>query len=754
MPDANINTCPLAEGRSGASVYRVNVISKNETLTGNYIVKVCNIPESDEKSEAYKANVLYKRAPDFSQHLVKVEAEAEVDGKAVIIYNQANNSVMDMVAFSELSGDVLAKYVKQVSSDLLSLMNKERKTEKAADDFFHSLLAKQLGKSGRFEDRIRDLLENPEAECVVLNGEVFPNPLCFVKNVSKLQQCLSNHIFLRGMVHGDMHGYNLIASSNTYSLIDYDDVMEDAYLFYDHAYFEFSIFYDYSKDNDLKRWNILLDSLIGPSFLKKADICENFKEYMVRNAICEGIKNWMEEEHLEKMRDYIELQFMMARIAAGINFFCKKNCTEREKQIKVLFYITYCCKLFAEKTGYQYEENNISSLRVPPEYTDTEELWEGFVKFTNYVPILITDDQYCGENCVKPENICAINWQLVIDIGSEQDNLEIYKYFLKNCKTRTVRRIDATSEKRAESFSNTLNFLTIRKSTDKSYRSLWRDYKNAVTDVLKKLLSENPRVPLVFIFDCSAGASAFKDQLINVLCDLKMPEATRIVSLRTLFSKDMKEEIPELEDHHKWHFVEHEDANLVHVGLTCKAYLGQPGNVTERSANLPSINGIYTFSNKDLNSFETCIELVYSGCERSWGNRTNCSGLDMSGGGDSLGEAFYKGNEATWNDIANHRDLMLVDDAKYREICEKLSKLLSDTSPRVKTTVLFHGAGSGGTTLSKRILWDFKEQFPCARLKKYSSRTAEILTEIYRNTGKCAYYCQLNQVLLLFPTRS
>lgn len=375
VSDDNIDSCLLTEGRSGANVYRVKVTSRRERLTGSYIVKICDIPERKEKKEAYKANVLYQGAPDFSQHLVKVEAETEVDGKTVIIYNQANNSVMDMVAFSELSGDVFDKYVKQVSFDLLSLMNKDRKTDGTAGDFFHCLLAKQLGENGRFESRIKNLLTEPEAESVALNGKVFPNPFCFVKNVSKLQQCLSSQIFLKGMAHGDMHGYNLIASSDTYSLIDYDGVLEVAYLFYDQAYFEFSIFYDNSKDNDLKRWNIMLDYLISPSFLKKASLCENYKEYIVRNAICEGIKNWMKEEHLEKMKDDIELQFLMTRIAAGINFFCKKNCTERGKQIKVLFYIAYCCKLFAEKTGYEYDENNISSLRVPPEYTDTEELW-------------------------------------------------------------------------------------------------------------------------------------------------------------------------------------------------------------------------------------------------------------------------------------------------------------------------------------------------------------------------------------------
>ncbi len=158
ISDDNIKAYPLTEGRSGADVYRIKVTSRRDRLTGSYIVKVCNRAEREEEKESYKANILYQGASDFSQHLVKVEAEKEVDGKNVIIYHQANDSVRDMVAFSELSGDVLAKYVRQVSFDLLFWMNKDKKTEGTVGDFFHCLLAKQLGKNGRFGSRIRDLL--------------------------------------------------------------------------------------------------------------------------------------------------------------------------------------------------------------------------------------------------------------------------------------------------------------------------------------------------------------------------------------------------------------------------------------------------------------------------------------------------------------------------------------------------------------------------------------------------------------------
>lgn len=250
------------------------------------------------------------------------------------------------------------------------------------------------------------------------------------------------------------------------------------------------------------------------------------------------------------------------------------------------------------------------------------------------------------------------------------------------------------------------------------------------------MLSANPQIPVIFIFDCSNDSLKFRNQLVNDLCDLKLPGYTRMVSLRAEFSREIKDEMRELEDLHKWHFVECVGADLKHVAQACGIYFNQT-NCEERVANLPAINGIYTLSEKDLIYFESCLELVYSGCERIQGSASEYGEFDVSGMGESLGEAFYKGNEATWNDIAKHRDLDLLDSKKYKEGCKRLEELLGDKPPRVKTSVLLHGAGAGGTTLSKRILWDFKEQYPCARLKKYSPQAASMLAEIYQRTGKC-----------------
>lgn len=458
-------------------------------------------------------------------------------------------------------------------------------------------------------------------------------------------------------------------------------------------------------------------------------------EYMVRNAVCASISDWVESANLENEKDDIEIQFLMARIAAGINFFCKKNCAEIGKQVKVLLYISHCFRLLLEKIDFSYDENDISCLNLPAAFTNTEDLWDNFLKFTNYVSVLVTDDIYTSNNIAELKGLCNVQWSLVVDIGQEKNEPILYKTFLENSKIASVKRVDLIAGKMADTFAYSLNVLSLRSSEGSSYSKLWRNYGKQVLKNLKQLLSENPQVPLVLIFDCSKESLAFRDQLINHLCDLHLPSATRFVSLRTRFSEALHQESKELESDHRWHFIEHFDATLVNVAQSCDIYLNTAYR-TVYSANLPALDGICIFSEEDLLNFSSSLELVYSGCEYTARGEKSPMGFDMSGEGDSLGEAFYKGNEVSWNDIANHRDLMLLEENKYRHLRERLLKHLEENSPRVRRLSIVHGAGTGGTTLSKRILWDLKDTIPCMRLKKYSPRTADMLLEIYRRTGK------------------
>lgn len=735
VSDQNIEQKVLTDGRSGADVYSLKVQSKRKRLSGCYIVKVCPSASKQTESEADKARRFYDYSPRFSEHLVKVEAKQHINGKDVIIYNHANESRLNSVAFSDLDGEHLARYTECVSRELLSVLNEDTQIGGTVEDFFQSLLAKQLGEGGRFTERMEMLLERPDAECIVLNGAVYPNPFHLIKNMDCWSNCLSDIHLFQGAVHGDLHGHNLLATEQNYSIIDFDSSSVNSYLLFDHAYFEFSIFYDNSKDNDLKPWDAMLKQLITPSVFEQAELREHYLECKVRNAVCAGIAQWAKEMDLNKQRDDIEVQFLLARIAAGINFFCKKTCASQERQRKVLFFICYCFKLLLEKIKYSIDENDVSTLSISSAFTDVQNLWEDAFKFTNYIPILVTDDRYTPENFNQLKSLCCVQWAMVVDVGLEEHESVVYKSLLETVNTKPVKRIDIFSGKSAESINHTLNVLSIRKPVNIEYASLWRTCGKQVLNHLSRLLSSNPQVPLVLVFDCSRDALPFRNQLIDRLCDLSLPIASRFVALRASFSKDFSLEMDTLETENRWRFVQHPGASLLHAAQSCSLYL-QELSETEVSANLPSINGISVFSKEDLLNFSSSIELVYAGCERFYDSRARQVGFDMSGGGDSLGEIFYKGGEATWNDIANHRDLRLLEDKRYRELITRLMKMVDETSPRIRKVRLIHGAGTGGTTLSKRILWDLKEYVPCIRLKKYVAGTANMLLEIYKRTGK------------------
>ena len=117
-----------------------------------------------------------------------------------------------------------------------------------------------------------------------------------------------------------------------------------------------------------------------------------YKEYQVRNGVCNGILDWMKKHWQENLVEDLELQLMLARIAAGINFFSKKSCADRPRQLKILLYMACCFRLLLDRLGVPYDTSHVSSLMGAEEAAETEELWEGFVKYTSYIPVLITDD--------------------------------------------------------------------------------------------------------------------------------------------------------------------------------------------------------------------------------------------------------------------------------------------------------------------------------------------------------------------------
>lgn len=79
--------------------------------------------------------------------------------------------------------------------------------------------------------------------------------------------------------------------------------------------------------------------------------------------------------------------------------------------------------------------------------------------------------------------------------------------------------------------------------------------------------------------------------------------------------------------------------------------------------------------------------------------------------------SFYKGSVITWRDLAEQKDLSRTN---LENIRKRLEAKLQDN--RLAEIHLIHEAGSGGTTVARRIAFDFSSRYPTVVLRKYQSK--------------------------------
>jgi hypothetical protein len=129
------------------------------------------------------------------------------------------------------------------------------------------------------------------------------------------------------------------------------------------------------------------------------------------------------------------------------------------------------------------------------------------------------------------------------------------------------------------------------------------------------------------------------------------------------------------------------------------------------------------------------IELVYRGIEKE--------GKDQNTTDD-----FFKGGTITWADLAEEKDII-------RNSYEGITKRLRTELERNKTQEieLIYEAGAGGTTIARRIAYDFCDSYPTVILKQYEPRkTIAGLRIIYDHYTKSSL--PLLIILELFELKS
>ena len=539
--------------------------------------------------------------------------------------------------------------------------------------------------------------------------------------------------FLCGNVHGDLHRRNIMCQTieqkkQEYFLIDYDSFSNKGYLLYDQAYLEMSIYFDEVISYDIVRWIACMKNILHSDIDEKIDKEIDEPVRALRNAICRGITKW-ENEAMPNNRDVVELQYILVRIAAGINFFSKAGITDEEQWKKILIYISLSIQAFFKKIGYDFLPSSEETTDFTDSTTENEvsdEVYDHWAAYVGgkYISILITDDCYRDEEYEKMRFLSNVKWSLIIDIGDKVSpndiDTNLIKYLNDSNRVEYVNLLDPSCE--CSYIGHSCLWITAKKdSSFPTYGLLWQKYKRTFSNLMQQINACNALKPLLVLMDFDKGG-AFAQQFLSLVLEYKeQMRGSRFVELRkSNFSSDDIETIQAVKMYHTTIL----GATLIDCAIVAKKFIAsQESEYRGTGVYLPSIDpsSPAKLTEKEIQYYSSSVELVYSGLEACDFN------IDY-------GMSFYKGKEITWKDLADNVDIPLLDD--YQQKRDHLFEIIENELPRVKTLKLLHGSGTGGTTLSKRLLWDLKDRVPCLRLIRYTKDTVSVLMDIYKKTRK------------------
>lgn len=319
----------VLSGKSGALVYAVDITTRD--YSGQAILKFSNVSDTNlgEEDEASRHNHAVEVNPTFAEwHLPAIVATLVHDRQMAVLSTIAARGLEYAMPWSHCHYNVQIEAARQLSSGLLESWNTSYHFAEGVVgpvDLMDAWLSYRLDpKRG---GRLHDLLSaecgiNPETATFFYDGHWYPNPLAFAVGSVDVRE----HQPLRAMVgnlHGDLNGYNVLVGPDTeqiaYYLIDLAFYQSDGYLLFDHTYFEISHLLDQRGSVSLADWLAIMYALETGTTPRADDV----GLIQLLGTVRREVLDWVNQREPNRL-SYLESQFMLARVAAGLNFSHKR----------------------------------------------------------------------------------------------------------------------------------------------------------------------------------------------------------------------------------------------------------------------------------------------------------------------------------------------------------------------------------------------------------------------------------------------
>lgn len=325
----------IGEGFSGAEVYLVE-FKGTSIIRGYYFLKIDS--EADEYENNLNGFCFSKVAKCFEKRVI--------NGYYVMLLQIAGMSKIEYQSFYSIyKSSVKIKAVTKITSEILKESTNGRNIangELTPTDFFKRQLKNKLDLEGVLARYLKKNLYGAavkDIHAIQLNGDVLPNAFAYA--VDDALWSGRKILDMACSIHGDFHGNNVFVSNNTcdYAIIDMAAYRDDGYIFFDTAYFEYSLMYHDMGEESLASWYYCVSQVVEQAW---DDL--DFKDSKVIQTISKEEEKWINKKTADKFSYLDELRKarLMARVLVGLNYSGKRNLPD-EGRLKA--YVYACCYL-------------------------------------------------------------------------------------------------------------------------------------------------------------------------------------------------------------------------------------------------------------------------------------------------------------------------------------------------------------------------------------------------------------------------